>query len=301
MKTLSAIALSCAFAMAVSPAALHAGEREDCAVELLQKYMPGANAIGKLVVKDIDIDDSQHRINVNYSKAAAYIPLSSQTIASLKKDISTLFGPNYKGYKIVLLADGTDMDSLVIYSPKKMVAPKEKAQFVSRDDQPKAPFGLDGRNIAVWQSHGWYFEPKLNRWEWQRARDFQTVEDLYTQSYVMPFLMPMLENAGAYVMSPRERDTNRTEIIIDNDANLASGSFATTGNWNNSGKPAFAHKRQILHNGDHPFADGSSVMTSLSGKTAATATATWSADIPEDGNYAIYISYTSLPKSATAA
>lgn len=301
MKTLSAIALSCAFAMAVSPAALHAGEREDCAVELLQKYMPGANAIGKLVVKDIDIDDSHHRIRVNYSKAAAYIPLSSQTIASLKKDISTLFGPNYKGYKIVLLADGADMDSLVIYSPKKMVAPKEKAQFVSRDDQPKAPFGLDGRNIAVWQSHGWYFEPKLNRWEWQRARDFQTVEDLYTQSYVMPFLMPMLENAGAYVMSPRERDTNRTEIIIDNDANLASGSFATTGNWNNSGKPAFAHKRQILHNGDHPFADGSSVMTSLSGKTAATATATWSADIPEDGNYAIYISYTSLPKSATAA
>ena len=39
MKTLSAIALSCAFAMAVSPAALHAGEREDCAVELLQKYV----------------------------------------------------------------------------------------------------------------------------------------------------------------------------------------------------------------------------------------------------------------------
>lgn len=68
----------------------------------------------------------------------------------------------------------------------------------------------------MWQSHGFYFEPKLNRWEWQRARIFQTVEDLYTQSFVMPYLMPMLENAGAYVMSPRERDTRRAELIVDN-------------------------------------------------------------------------------------
>ena len=33
--------------------------------------------------------------------------------------------------------------------------------------------GLDGKIIAMWQSHGFYFEPKEDRWEWQRARDFK--------------------------------------------------------------------------------------------------------------------------------
>ena len=82
--------------------------------------------------------------------------------------------------------------------------------------------GLDGRHIAVWQSHGLYYEQSRGRWEWQRPCLFQTVEDLYTQSYVLPFLVPMLENAGAYVMLPRERDIQKHEIIIDNDPDFRS-------------------------------------------------------------------------------
>lgn len=49
------------------------------------------------------------------------------------------------------------------------------------------------------------------------SRLFGTVEDLYTQSYVLPLLVPMLENAGAYVMIPRERDLSVHELIIDRD------------------------------------------------------------------------------------
>ncbi|HBX21035.1 MAG TPA: hypothetical protein DEF88_11365, partial [Porphyromonadaceae bacterium] len=74
-------------------------------------------------------------------------------------------------------------------------------------------------------SHGWYYEQKLSRWEWQRARIFQTVEDLYTQSYVVPFLVPMLENAGANVLLPRERDYNTHEIIIDNNGSSRGAEY----------------------------------------------------------------------------
>src|SRR5690606_9927005 len=84
--------------------------------------------------------------------------------------------------------------------------------------------GLQNNHIALWQSHGWHYEQKLGRWEWQRARIFQTVEDLYTQSYVLPFLVPMLENAGANVLFPRERDYNKTELIVDNDDRTAGKS-----------------------------------------------------------------------------
>lgn len=38
----------------------------------------------------------------------------------------------------------------------------------------------------------------------------------------MPYLMPMLENAGAYVMSPRERDTRRAELIVDSNGGFAA-------------------------------------------------------------------------------
>ena len=95
--------------------------------------------------------------------------------------------------------------------------------MVIRADVPYEPTaGLAGRHIAMWQSHGYYFEPKLNRWEWQRARIFQIVEDLYTQSYVLPYLVPMLERAGAYVLLPRERDTQEVEVIADNDTPTAA-------------------------------------------------------------------------------
>ena len=49
------------------------------------------------------------------------------------------------------------------------------------------------------------------------ANLFGTTEDLYTQTIVIPYLFPMLENAGAVVVSPRERDWQKQEVIVDND------------------------------------------------------------------------------------
>ncbi len=76
--------------------------------------------------------------------------------------------------------------------------------------------------FAVWQSHGNYFKNDKNEWGWQRPRLFCTTEDLFTQSFVLPYVIPMLENAGAVVYTPRERDTQKNEIIVDNDTPNAS-------------------------------------------------------------------------------
>lgn len=56
--------------------------------------------------------------------------------------------------------------------------------------------GLEGRHIALWQSHGKYYKKDKGCWEWQRPRLFCTTEDLFTQSFVIPYIIPMLENAG---------------------------------------------------------------------------------------------------------
>ncbi|MCK7533361.1 MAG: hypothetical protein MZV63_21180 [Marinilabiliales bacterium] len=92
----------------------------------------------------------------------------------------------------------------------------------SRLNGVKADEGLDGRYIALWHSHGYYFDMPLDRWEWQRAKLFGTVEDLSVMAYVIPYLTPMLENSGATVFLPRERDVQLNEVIVDNDRSTGS-------------------------------------------------------------------------------
>ncbi len=182
--------------------------------------------------------------------------------------------------------------------------------LVMREDMPyKISNGLQNKHIALWQSHGLYYEQRLARWEWQRARIFQTVEDLYTMSYVLPYLTPMLENAGAVVMLPRERDTQLNEIIVDND-NPDSGYSEMNGyySWTRDKKDAqgFANAKEIYSGYDNPFKLGTfrqtgTLKSSGARRNEKPSEAEWTPDIPEAGEYAVYVSYKSLPLSARDA
>lgn len=165
--------------------------------------------------------------------------------------------------------------------------------------------GLEHRNIALWQSHGYYYEQSLDRWEWQRACLFQTVEDMFTQSFVLPFLVPMLENAGAYVMLPRERDLNSAEYIIDNDlaeTSRTKGSFRAEGDWKIAG-PGFADRTETIRDGDNPFFAGT-FLSAECGKKSKKGTmpkVLWRPEIAREGEYAVYVAYRSLPESTESA
>lgn len=191
--------------------------------------------------------------------------------------------------------------------------------IVENLDEPVYRKGLDGRHIALWQSHGLYYEQSEERWEWQRPCLFQTVEDLFTQSFVLPFLVPMLENAGAYVLLPRERDIRTCEIIMDNDPDFrADSSFAQTaadprlrlrgeydesGPWEDAGT-GFADAKMYYGGTENPFIMGSARMaycTDSRKNPEKTAEAVWTPDIPERGEYAVYVSYKSFPNSTDAA
>ena len=187
-------------------------------------------------------------------------------------------------------------------SPRQQIVP-----FTNRSERPLVtpPLGcrdprrqgLSGRHIALWQSHGRYFDQTENRWKWQRSMLWQTCEDLYTQSYVLPYLVPMLENAGACVMLPRERDVQKFEVLADNDA---AGQYAEDGELGDSAVAGFAHLRQVYHTGENPFREGTTRRTrTVAGD--ATDRAVWRADIPEQGEYAVYVSYESTPESADDA
>jgi hypothetical protein len=298
---ITAIALTAANSFSVN-----AITNEQALTCVMSSHLPGVTGFGSVNAEKISIDSGNKKISVRFSENAAYIPFTVDELSQVKQECLNKLGSKYAGYSITLYAKDKDLDALALFAKKDLAGPTETIRFISNLDMPDFEYGLTGKNIAVWQSHGWYFEPKLNRWEWQRARIFQTVEDLYTQSYVMPFLMPMLQNAGAYVMSPRERDTNRFEAIVDNDGGHATGQYNESAqkgfSWKKTNVKGFAYTNAVLHENDNPFREGTTRSVKLSGKAdQATASAHWNANIPKDGNYAIYISYASLPNSTTEA
>ena len=201
--------------------------------------------------------------------------------------------------------DGTAIDNKFRTKDFRNVHP-----FVTPVGEPDFAKGLAGRNIALWQSHGRYFEEKTDRWEWQRAPMFQTVEDMYTQSYVLPFLIPMLENAGAYVMTPRERDPQTNEVIADNDPAFEEGRgdgvriegrYSETGTWSDAGV-GFADARATYSSLENPFQMGTARQAECAEhRKDKAAEARWTPEIPERGEYSVYISYKSLPHSTPCA
>jgi hypothetical protein len=95
----------------------------------------------------------------------------------------------------------------------------------------------------------------------------------------------MLENAGATVFLPRERDIQLNEVIVDNDISTGESEFIIQpGNTVQDAGPGFL-LRDTLFSGDNPFRMGTSVMI------AGGATALYVPYIPQRGYYAVYISY----------
>ncbi len=180
--------------------------------------------------------------------------------------------------------------------------------FVRRVGARRYSKGLDSRYIALWHSHGRYYDESRDMWMWQRAPLHRTVEDLLSQSFVLPFLMPMLENAGAYVMTPRERDVQKIEFIIDNDPSFPgprdsltrrSGQYSETGEWSDAGE-GFADFKEVYSFSDTPFRAGTARGAACNpGK--ADARARWTAEIDSRGEYAVYVAYRTLENSSTAA
>lgn len=191
-------------------------------------------------------------------------------------------------------------------NPPTTFAPTCQTPLVQELTSPNRPkYGLSNRHIAMWQSHGRYYEAKLDRWEWQRCRLLQTVEDLYTQSYVLPFLVPMLEQAGANVLIPRERDWSSFEAIVDNDGNSFQpkakySEYNGKESWKNGTGKGFAYLRKTYTNFENPFTEGTyRMVTSI--KNGQESKAEWIPQIDQTGEYAVYVAYHTVPGSTNSA
>ena len=163
--------------------------------------------------------------------------------------------------------------------------------------------GLEGRHLSVWASHGLYYEAKRNSWQWQRPPLFGTNEDLFTPTIVLPYLIPMLEKSGAIVLSPRERDLQTEEVIVDNDAKNSHLYKEKNGlyHWRNTSSSGFANPRASYVDGENPFTMGTARMARTVNREGKQSEIAFIPQIKNDGEKAVYVCYQTLPESTDNA
>ena len=302
---------------------LPAQELEQNVEERLQtffkEYTTHTTNIGTYKLDSFRIDFRKKKLLVYANERFAYQPLRPETVDAIYRHLGQILPGPVNNFDLTVFADGKNIEELIpnLYRKGK----KDKARtfshleykgipWVTRTSRPyEITRGLEGNHIALWQSHGKYYINDKNKWGWQRPRLFCTTEDQFTQSFILPYLLPMLENAGANVFTPRERDTQKREVIVDNDGSLSrdggQGSLyldvkSRKARWEQTSQPGFAQRKRIYQDNENPFLTGTARFAKTE-KKKDKAFAEWVPDIPETGEYAVYVSYQTLPGSVSDA
>ena len=262
-------------------------------------------------IKKVEVLRKPDRVRVYADAQLAYAPFREEVVDSLERSLSSVLGEAYRDYGFELYAGKKNIREYIpnyfrtssksidrSRSPGKLK--RKTAPLVQNLSRPFATgSSLFNINIALWHSHGWYYEPKLHRWEWQRARIFQTVEDIYPMSYTLPFLVPMLENAGANIFIPRERDWQVHEVIVDNNGSTGNSLYLDAENVRESTDSSGFAIGTPPYIDENPFKLGT--YTEVGAQKEASSYIQWVPEIPKQGMYAVYISFHSDPGNADDA
>lgn len=254
-----------------------------------------------------NLDDRRRTLNVQLSPSFAAQDFTASSVRFYYKRLAKALPRPYNKYKLTIMAGGLPIEQLVAGSKCEKGMPNawgkteyEGAPWVMNDSRPYfVSHGLFDRHLSLWASHGRYYDGKKDRWKWQRPNLFGTTEDLFTQTIVIPYLIPMLENAGAVVFTPRERDWQKNEVIVDNGGR---GYVEDSGKetWKTAQEKGFAYHAGTYRDGENPFTQGT-VRAVKATKKADVSWASYQPNIPKGGKYAVYVSYQSLKNSVSDA
>lgn len=284
--------------------------------EFFDNYKPSSANIGKTRLKSFDIDFERKKLAIYASESFAYQPFLPEIVDGIYRQLGKILPGPVCYFDMTMYVNNMPIEELIpnAYRDKKQEDKSRLSLSIDYKGEPwvrnaSRPYeiskGLQNRHIALWQSHGKYFQNDKGEWSWQRPRLFCTTEDLYTQSYIIPYIIPMLENAGAVVFTPRERDTQRNEVIADNDSPRSLHSIylernSKKGKWATSNIHGFAQTKQVYLDNENPFTMGTARYAKTE-KKKDKAFAEWIPTIPETGKYAVYVSYQTLPESVSDA
>lgn len=254
-------------------------------------------------IESVDIDSAKKKILINFNKQFSYHAFRDDDIDLIYEETMNKLLPFSNEYHVELTSMGYNIKEFVpnIYRsnksnydqeriPKNIVRGNPLVFNKSKNLYPEN--GLLNKNVALWHSHGWYYNHNLNRWMWQRARLFQTVEDIGPITFTLPYVVPMLENAGANVFLPRERDTQVNEVIIDD---LDKDFYNLDNLWVTDESTGFKMQNNSIKANVNPFKLGTHKFTTV---TSTPSKAEYIPNFPATGNYSVYVSYHTVNNSS---
>ena len=201
-------------------------------------------------LEDLQIDTVQKEVRVFADEIMAWYHFDRNRVEQTYEALRQLLPAERRDFKLKIYSKGQLLEDLVQggwdheedrfwnkaeHRGNAWVTPLDRPYSVAK--------GLGGRHLSVTASHGRYYSIGDHKWQWQRPYLFCTTEDLLSQTFVVPYLIPMLENAGAVVYSTRERDWQKNEVIVDNDTPTQAGTYSEqqgTQAWETAGL-GFAH------------------------------------------------------------
>ncbi len=223
-----------------------------------------------VVLQKVELSADRTILKLHFNANAAHFSMRTGRIEEWKREVRKKLGAQYRGvgiqfyvYKQVLF------DELIpnYYRPRaqrdaeRASSPVNRRPWVRPIDRATYGQGLSGRHIALWGGHGRLYHGTDSAWLWQRPALFGTIEDLNTAEYVNRYLAPMLENAGAVVVMPRERDFQTHEVIVDADHSTGGGRVELIGEWTTA--PGGFRWMDTLRAEENPFRAGSYLQARL--------------------------------------
>ena len=300
------------FIFAVTPVLAQTSKDEaklaDNLKQYFAKYKPkGTRLTQQPRMLSYELDNQAQALVITADEFFAAQEFTPEITEHIYKKISGTLPKPYRDYSITVMTIGMTIDELV---PNRLSQNADKSRLwgdIDYEGEPwvknistplKVTHGLQGRHLSLWASHGRFYDQKKGCWRWQRPKLFGTTEDLFTQTIVVPYLIPMLEKAGAVVFTPRERDWQTEEVIVDNDGPKRNYFEVTAqGKWQTTSYPGFAWHTGTYSDGENPFEAGSARMTTTTNSKSRYSVATYQPDFKKAGRYAVYVSYQTLPNS----
>lgn len=179
------------------------------------------NVVNRYKVESMVIDGKKCTVEIN--EHLSNIPMNDSIVADIYDSLRAQLPNNYQKYNISIVSRKHPIEEFIPnYLRKKNDIDKSRflpyktgevaLTHISNSWKPSQ--GLLGRNIALWNSHGLYYDKNNDKIRWQRPALFGTVEDMLSTQIVLNYLLPMLRNAGAEVYMPRERDWHNEGVEL---------------------------------------------------------------------------------------
>ncbi len=255
------------------------------------------------------INDSTRTLTITADEVFAQQDFSPKIVEKIYNKIQKTVPEPYDTYNTTIYTNGLTLNELI---PNRLTDNVDKSRLWGSIDYKGAPWvknvskpndithGLQNRHLCLWASHGRYYDNGKGMWKWQRPNLFGTTEDLFTQTIVVPYLMPMLENAGAIIFTPRERDWQKLEYIVDNDATNQAPFYTETTqehSWKTTNQTGFAMHSGSYADCENPFLQGTARMTETTSSDKRNSTVSYQPKFEKSGRYAVYVSYQTLENS----